>query len=84
VLTALKQPSAEHMKIYICLGLAIAVIAGIVYMSLTPTKQLNVTLDGLVDLDAPPKKRAKAVVRDSGERDVAEERSKAKVQSRKS
>ncbi len=60
------------MQIYICLGLAIAVISGIVYMSLTPKKQLNVTLDDIVDLDAPPKKRAKAVVRDAGEKDAGE------------
>jgi len=57
VLDALKQPSGEHMQIYVCLGLALAIIAGIVYMSFGE-KQIKVTLDD-VD-DGAPKKRAKA------------------------
>lgn len=60
VLDALKEPSGEHMKIYACLGMALVVIAGIVYMSMTPAKQIKVTLDDveLSEEEKPKKKRA--------------------------
>lgn len=61
VLNALKEPSGEHMKIYACLGLALAVVAGIVYMALSPSKQIKVTLDDVrvEEAEAPKRKRAK-------------------------
>ena len=58
---AIKNPAAEHMQIYAGLGLALAVIAGIVYMALGKSDEgLKVTLDDVAS-DEKPKKKGKAV-----------------------
>lgn len=48
------------MKIYACLGMALAVIAGIVFMATRPSKQIKVTLDDveLSEAEKPKRKRA--------------------------
>jgi len=56
LIEALKNPSSEHMQIYICLGLALAVMAGVVFISLAPQKQIKLTLDNVID-ESTPKKR---------------------------
>lgn len=50
------------MQIYICLGLALAVMAGVVFISLAPQKQIKLTLDNVID-ESTPKKRQKSTRR---------------------
>jgi hypothetical protein len=50
MVTALIHPSAEYMQIYILLGLSLAAIAGIAYISLAPSRKLmKVTFDDVED-----------------------------------
>jgi hypothetical protein len=56
VLEAFKEPSADHMQIYIGLGLLVAVIIGIVMTALGGEKVQKVTLDDVAD--AKPRKKA--------------------------
>ena len=39
VLDALTKPSSEHMATYIGLGLALAIVAGIVFIAMGSTKE---------------------------------------------
>lgn len=51
VMEALQDPSAEHMQIYMGLGVALAVVAGILYMALSggKAKEATLTLSELED-----------------------------------
>ena len=66
VMEALQEPSAEHMQIYMGLGVALAVIAGILFMALGggKGKEQTLTLSELEDVapSAPKGKKAKAAV----------------------
>lgn len=60
VLQALKEPSGEHMQIYIGLGLVLTILAGIVMMATSSEKTVKVTLDDVDDPNAAAKPRKKA------------------------
>ncbi len=56
---AVKNPGAEHMQIYAGLGVALAVIAGIVMMAFGKSDEgLKVTLDDVETDKKPDKKKA--------------------------
>jgi len=56
---AVKNPGAEHMQIYAGLGVALAVIAGIVMMAFGKSDEgLKVTLDDVATDKKPDKKKA--------------------------
>ena len=63
VMEALQEPSAEHMQIYAGLGVALAVVAGILYMALggSSSKAQTITLSELEDAapSQPKGKKAK-------------------------
>ena len=58
VLEALLQPSAEHMQIYLGLGLVLAVISGLVYQSFREG-EMKVTMEDFNDDKPARSKRAK-------------------------
>lgn len=56
VLEAVKNPSADHMQIYIGLGLLLAVIAAVIMTALKGDETQKVSLDDFAD--EKPRKRA--------------------------
>ena len=65
VLEAVKNPSGEHVQIYIGLGLLLAVIAAVVMTALKGEETQKVTFDD-VD-DGKPRKRAKVQKHENAE-----------------
>ena len=60
VMDAIKHPGAEHLPIYVGLGFALAVIAGIVFMALGKKETtLKVTLDDVASSAEPEETTAK-------------------------
>ena len=56
VLEAVKNPSADHMQIYIGLGLLLAIIAAVIMTALKGDETQKVSLDDFAD--EKPRKRA--------------------------
>ena len=58
VLEAVKNPSADHMQIYIGLGLLLAVIAAVIMTAMKGEETQKVNLDELADEKPRARKRA--------------------------
>ena len=76
VLESLTQPSAEHMNTYIGLGLALAIIAGIVFMAIgggqTDKNQIKVTMDDVKTESKPDPNQAKKLAKKQKKKAEAE------------
>jgi len=83
VMEAILNPSAEHLPTYVGLSLALSVIAGIVYMAFSKTKDasLKVTLQDMTPATGGQKKRSRRSSNWDADRKKTEELDEAKEKS---